>query len=664
MRPFPGILRSVVPIGLVCVASVLLAAEDGPVKPANPEAATLLTALNRASDLLAASASPEDAMVIRNVKLHVSPDVIRHHSAVSAITAKGRDVYVALSLAYELSLAAEIQYVERTFGVPDLMRRYFRHFHESYQYEGRKLLPIGEFAFLDDAGRARLGSPEVRRLIAGWVDYALTFTLAHELGHQVRNALYLPEASNVEKRQMEQRADEWGAEAMLAAGYSPLHAMMLLTELMEFQEQILPAGFEGSHPPTPDRALHLLEKYRAQQHAIYQTPRYSMVPLETYLRLEEQWVKELEAMRQRRAERTLTSMEQKSAAGDTDASEALAIDYMHGIGVPRNATKGELYLGRAASAGDFWAQSTLGVYYANGLLGQPNFAKSRLWLELAARVGEKAAQTSLAVIAKTAPPTPWCQGKCVFDAVVADLKPCEDRARARCINSCEHDYGHSHAECENRYCNDLSEEQRYFDRCFEEPSAERWQSCRMSCGPATITAATAADTPTGSPPAEARQALPLDDFGRALTQITAAARQDFTAVRGSAEARQPDDIFTIYQARQSLPGMTDCQVMVNDDTSDSPSYICSQYRGPDVDQATRDYRELVSRLNSALATVGASPCTESTRRSGTRFVREVTACRGSLPGNVRVRVQKSSSTSAATGNTTYTTNFWVDAPPR
>lgn len=656
------VLRRLTPLILICVLGALVGVQAQPLLPPNPEAATLLAALNRASDLLAASASLEDAMVIRNVTLHVSADLLRDHGAVSAITSNGRDVYVALSFAYDLSLAAEVQYVERAFGAPDLMRRYFRHFQESWQFDGRKLLPIDEFAFLDETSRVRLKSPEVQRQIAGWVDYALVFTLAHELGHQTRNAVYLPNAPDAVKQQQEQIADEWATEAMLAAGYSPLHAMILLTELMEFQERFLPAGYEGSHPPTPNRALHLLQKYRSQQRALYQTPRYSMVPLQVYLRMEEQWAKDIEAMRQRRAERTLASLEQKSADGDTDASETLAYDYMNGIGVPVDSAKSRLYLERAAAGGNFWAQSTLGVRYANGTLGQPDFARSRLWLGLAASVGDKAAKWSLDIVAKTAPAAAWCQGRCVLDAVAADLKLCEDRTRTRCVNSCEHRYGHSRADCESRYCNNMSDEQRYFAGCFEEPSAERWQSCALSCDPKSVPAVTGANASTGQPPTESGKALPLDSFSRALAQVAASARQGLTSVRGTATHREPDDSFTIYRASQSLPGMTDCQVMVNDDTSDSPSYYCDQYRGQSIDQAARDYKALVSRFNSALSALGAAPCTESTRRSGSRVPREVTSCRSDLPGRVGVRVQKASSTYVSTGTTSFTVDLWVDAP--
>src|SRR4051794_29765347 len=80
-----------------------------------------LTTLYRVRDLLLSTASPEDALAIRGVSIHVAPDLIRAHGAASFVTRQGRDIFVAHSLPYELSLAAEAQYVEHAFGVPDLM---------------------------------------------------------------------------------------------------------------------------------------------------------------------------------------------------------------------------------------------------------------------------------------------------------------------------------------------------------------------------------------------------------------------------------------------------------------------------------------------------------------------------------------------------------------
>jgi TPR repeat protein len=663
-RIFPGMLA--VAVAMSAAVAILGAIADPSAPLANADAEVLRATMSQGRDLLAASASPDDARIIRNVTIRVAPDLIQAHSAAASITMSGRDVVVALSLAHELSLAAEIQYVERVFGISNLMQLYFRHFNEAWMYNGRKLLSIEDFVFLDEAGRTKLHSPEIRRQLQGWLEYALIFALAHELGHHARNALYLANDPDEEKRKKERIADEWATEAMLAAGYSPLHGVMLLTILMDFQERNLPSGYQSSHPPTAERALHLLNKYRAQQHAIYQSPRYSSIPLKTYIALEEQWAKELEAMRQRRATRTIANMEQQSSAGDVDASTSLAIDYMNGIGVPRDAVKAALYLERAATAGDFWAQSTLGVMYSNGALGAPDFARARFWMGLAAVVGEKAALANLNTVSKIAPPVSWCQGKCTLDAALANLTPCVTRERSGCIDSCEHRYGHTRSECENRFCNNMSDEQRYFSRCFVAPSAGTWQACAASCDPTAspMPVSTGSNLVPGTPSFGAKQAVPADDFGRVFQQVVEAARQDFASIRATAMPRDSEDTSTDYKARLSLPGMTDCLVTVYDNTGISSNYVCDQYRGHDSREAIRTYRSVVSRVNSALAIIGVGPCTESVRRTGSRIPRDVTECRSKLLGGVEVRVRQTNTTYASTASTDCTTDLWVDAPQR
>lgn len=643
-----------------CTVSVPLRVNAVPNAPSEaPDDQQVLAALRRGRELLAANAPQNEALIIRNVAIHVPSDVIQAHNAFSSLTLQGRDVYVALSLAYELSIAAEIQYVERAFGAKDLMGRYFRHFNDAYMFDGRTLLPIDEFAHLDEASRTKLRSQEVRMHLQGWVEHALLFALAHELGHHVRNAFYLAGDSEEAKRQKEVKADEWAAEAMLAAGYSPIHGIVLLTSLLDFQERAIPAEYEGSHPPTPDRALHLLNKYRAAEHRIYTTSRYSSVALESYVKMEKQWENELREMSGLRAARTIASMVEKSNEGDTDASSALAFDYANGIGVPMDMSKAKLFLERAAAGGDFLAQSTLGVLYSNGSFGAPDFARARLWMGLAARVGEKIARTNLDLLGRIAPPVELCKGQCAVDAVVLELTPCIARARTRCVESCVHHYGNPREECESRLCNELSDEQRYFDRCFEAPRAETWEACDASCDPSAIPRPASPGLPSG-----ANGQAPADDFSRIFQQVTSAARHGFSKIMGTARGREPDAEFTDYEVRSSLPDATKCFVMIEDDRRIPPSYVCTMYYGQDGQKALGAYRAAVARVNAALASVGVKPCTEEVRRLAGRVSKEVTECQSELPGGIDVRVRQTDSTYGSSGRRESKTALWVDAPSR
>lgn len=654
---------------LASVTAALLASSQiaggQPAPTSSGGADAFAVALDRGRALLAASASPEDAIVIRSITIHVDPDLIRQHNAMSYVTSHGREVVVALSLAYELSLTAEAQYVERVYGPPGLMSNYFRHFEEAYEYSNRAFRSIEDFAYLDSEARARLRSPALAQVFQGWTEYALVFILAHEIGHHVRNALYSPSDPDDVKQQKERIADRWAAEAMLASGYSALHGVILVTELMEYRERAIPASYVGSHPPTPDRALDLLNRYSAQQHAIYQTPRYGSVPLQTYLKGEQQWAAELEGMRQRRAARTVANLERQSAAGDVDATEALAFDYMNGLGVAQDARAAAKYLENAASQGDFWAQSTLGAMYANGTLGAPDFGRARYWAGFASDVGEKAASANLDIIQRIAPPETVCQGACVQQAVRGVLQPCVEQSRAGCVSACTQKFGHSEAECVARYCSNLSDEQRYFARCYSAPSPEQWQACVTTCRPsgsASGLAASGQPVQFAASGVASSSAAPRDDFGRALQRVVEAALTGFGPVKGSPTPREAGDTSTSFDALVTLPSLQDCFVSVDDDVHVAASYTCDGYRGSVGDDAARAYQSLVQHVNDRLSASGAPACVVTKRQYGSRVRRDVLQCRGVFPSGVVVRVRQAQSVFASTGRTEQTADIWVEAP--
>lgn len=643
------------PLGML-LAVVLLAclephaSHGAPPPPADFDAKALLAGLEKARDLLADNASEADGRLLREAQIQILPDLIRDHDVYTKLTLDGREVMIPMSLVTELFITANAKYLELGFGTPNLTTAYFNHFTEAYTYRGRKLLPIEEFAHLDPNGRKRFQSKPLRTQIAGWVEHALVFALAHELGHHACNALYEVGASNEEKRRKETLADEWAAETMLAAGYSQLHGAMLLAYLFEYRERFIPAGFTGSHPPMPGRVLHLLTKYRVRQKATYQTPRYASVALDVYEKMEAGWEQELKAMGEQRAARTIAQLDKDASAGDIEANRILATNYAAGIGVAKDTQKAATYLTRAATAGDFWSQATLGTVYANGTLGTPEIARARFWLALADRAGARAASVSLTVIGKTAEknqPAAWCQGKCVYDAALADLTPCITRNRAACVTSCVNDYKIAKPVCENRMCNNMNDEQRYFGSCFAPPTTFTWDSCLATCTPGS--------TPPNRPPAS-------DGTTASLQRVIDAARTSFTSIRGKAAPRDPEDSSTTYDTSVIVPTTTNCTISVDDDPTVYASYSCAQYRGTDLDRIEREYQALRTRADAALTSLGAGPCTETTREVGTRYRQQVKQCRALLPGGVAIRVRQNISKSDPPSS--HSVTLWIDAPER
>jgi uncharacterized protein len=81
--------------------------------------------------------------------------------------------------------------------------------------------------------------------------------------------------------------------------------------------------------------------------------------------------------------------------GDARARSILGLMYLHGRGVPQDASEAPNWLRRAADQGDAPAQFNLGLMYAEGQGVPQNHAAAAKWCRLAADHGYAQAQYNL-----------------------------------------------------------------------------------------------------------------------------------------------------------------------------------------------------------------------------------------------------------------------------
>jgi TPR repeat protein len=616
-------------------------------QPPDNDVVALQSTLDQLRALLGSAVSATDEHVLREVSLHAVPiSLTADQTTRSEIKASGRDIYVPLSFVADLYTAAQ---VEAVGGGSAAMLAYFRSVTDAVMYRNHPFVPIEEFFGLSGDRRTHMQSAETKQQINSYVIAAVMFVLAHELGHQARNAVYTPTDSDAVMRQKETVADEWGAEAMLSAGYSPLLGVRLATYVLDVHEQYVPAGYQGSHPPSPDRALHLLEKYGDQDLAL--AKKKAPGAAKDYVQSISAWKQELLEMRQRRADRTIEKLEGASAAGETLASETLAVDYMSGLGVTRDSKKGLLYFRRAAHEGDFWAQAALGYMYLSAANVSTDLAQARLWLGLADMAGSIWATANLSVgttmtTNKPADAASWCQGKCVVDILTPPLRRCMSSLRSECVDACvNHNDGHfNKGQCERQLCNNVSDQERAFGRCFVEPDSGMWQSCATTCNVAN------------SAPTSAQ--MRTDEFGNALRQVMESGSGDFASIRVDEKPRGPGETDRDYTVRLPLPDMNDCDVTVYGDSESGVSYTCYQYLGGDEGEANRAFGIVVERLNKELANLGELAC-DGSRRVPENGRKECVATPRSYRVNLRARL----ASVRHAGKTSFAVSLWVDTKP-
>ena len=95
--------------------------------------------------------------------------------------------------------------------------------------------------------------------------------------------------------------------------------------------------------------------------------------------------------------KAFSSLKTKAANGNPIAEYALGSLYEQGgKGIPVNARKALLWIGRSARAGYLNAQGYYGMLYGTGKLGKKDYRKARHWLTIAAGRGLQSAQANLA----------------------------------------------------------------------------------------------------------------------------------------------------------------------------------------------------------------------------------------------------------------------------
>lgn len=146
--------------------------------------------------------------------------------------------------------------------------------------------------------------------------------------------------------------------------------------------------------------------------------------------------------------------------------------------------------------------------------------------------------------------------------------------------------------------------------------------------------------------------FPGSGFVPVLDQLVSAAPLQFRAYRGAQEPYDPDIEEYFYQLTITVPGVSDCNVMVNAKDERDSSVVCTAYRGESASEAALSYRRIQQEL-TAYAAARQLQLSESQRPDG--YQSEL------LSGSAKIRLRYTSKTFASSGRIVITVKLWIDA---
>lgn len=225
----------------------------------------LLADLDTLRDALAESATSTDRRSIEAIKFDIAPITTGalHAYALDTGTISLGEHFVAGLHLYADAVAVEIE-----FDRPGLAATYFDYVHVQRLYRNPRIPEVADFARLN---RGELQRYEFDRAFqemrARLSVAALSFVVAHEIGHIVSAGFYDEGASLGRVREIERAADNYAIQLMIDAGFQPYAGIMVANTYLNMFESPFPKDGTAIHTPSLERTL------RAFDYAVFYAER-------------------------------------------------------------------------------------------------------------------------------------------------------------------------------------------------------------------------------------------------------------------------------------------------------------------------------------------------------------------------------------------------------
>jgi hypothetical protein len=244
------------------------------------ETVHLLHDLEAIRAALATTIDPIDRQVFNSIAFKVpdgySDDFINCYAG--EVDGK-RVVLVGLGFARAVAMYIDAQLLARRLGNPSLEDRYTDYIREKWQENLRRsqrgqdpIVPESPYEYLH-------ASPDIIKEITSdsnkLYSAALTFAVAHEIGHHVLG-------HNIHTRlhplDREKAADEWAMRAMVKAGQPPAAALLVVAFYASF------FAVDADHPRPEERSIALIQQTLENWDALAASARSKGVPVDSYKR--------------------------------------------------------------------------------------------------------------------------------------------------------------------------------------------------------------------------------------------------------------------------------------------------------------------------------------------------------------------------------------------
>jgi hypothetical protein len=321
------------------------------------------------------TSSERERKVLRNIKIILCA----HPHRVWALARPDGKIELSEGFVLGLNSFAESMLMSNIFQIRYLEERWHNYNVKMRHYYKRHIKTLEEYAQLSPDQLQRWNSTKVSNDKKNIYIAAISFVLAHELGHHALNAFYTVEDTDTTKQRYEHSADEWAARALLKIGIAPylgaaisnlyLHTLNLKSTITGENSQ--------SHPPNLERILQALKITDQLAKTLYSNKQLYPKSLQFYLGLQIRFREIIkEKLRKFNRQKNIEYWLRLTKRGSGLAAFIAGRMYAEGISTPINLENACNYYIFATIGGYDPALTLVGQCYECGMGREKDFDKA------------------------------------------------------------------------------------------------------------------------------------------------------------------------------------------------------------------------------------------------------------------------------------------------